>query len=57
MVHERSTLTADEESNTVLQRHLLIDDQGMKSIKIDVFKSGIEKTLKAIKFHQFDLQG
>ncbi len=51
---ERSVLSAED--GTVVQRHLLLDHQGMKSFKMDFFKAGIEKTLKAIKFHQFDQQ-
>ena len=34
--------------------HTVFDDQGIKSWKIDSFKMSVERTLKAMKYAQFD---
>ncbi len=52
-VYEKSSFQATDDGNT-LQNHYLIDDQGMKTLKFDQFKIGVEKILKAIKFSQFE---
>lgn len=54
-VYEKSVLEATDDEKT-LQNHYLYDHQGMKTMKFDKFKLGVEKVLKAIKFSQFDQQ-
>ena len=50
---ERGVLEAQEGDST-LHNHFVFDHQGIKTWKIEFFKLGVEKVLKAIKFAQFD---
>lgn len=52
LLFERGTLHA--EGDTVVQDHLVFEDQGIKSMKVDFFKKGVEAVLKAILFAKFD---
>ncbi len=53
-VYERGTLQA--EGNGVTHTHDLIEHQGIKSVKVEMFKTNVEKVLKAIRFLQYDQQ-
>lgn len=50
---ERGVLEGQEGDST-LHNHFVFDHQGIKTWKIEFFKLGVEKVLKAIKFAQFD---
>ena len=54
-VFERGTLKAEGE-DAVSHTHDLLDHQGVKTLKIDHFKTNVEKILKAVKFAQFEQQ-
>jgi hypothetical protein len=53
-IFERGTLKAL--GDNVEHNHFVFDHQGIKSWKVEFFKNGVEKILKAIKFSQFDKQ-
>ena len=38
----------------MIHDHEVFETQGIKSLKIDYFKLGVEKIVKAIKFAQFE---
>lgn len=50
---ERGTIQENAEGQ-VVHNHLVFETQGIKSFKIDFFKLGVEKIIKAIKFSQFE---
>ncbi len=49
---ERGTIAGDESSS--VHNHSIFDHQGVKTMKVDFFKNGVERVLKAIRFAQFD---
>lgn len=51
---ERGVFQATEEGDQTVQNHFIIDHQSSKTLKIDLFKIGVEKVIKAIKFAQFE---
>jgi hypothetical protein len=51
---ERGVIEA-QEGNTI-HNHFVFDHQGIKTWKVEFFKLGVEKVLKAIKFSQFEQQ-
>jgi hypothetical protein len=51
---ERGTLNGTVGADGVLHNHLVFDHQGIKTMKVEFFKKGVEKILKAIKFAEFD---
>lgn len=51
---ERGVLQAQDGS--VQHNHFVFDHQGIKTWKVEFFKLGVEKILKAIKFSEFDKQ-
>ena len=53
-VYERGTIQADGEG--AQHTHDLIEHQGVKTLKVELFKTNVERVLKAIKFIQFDQQ-
>jgi hypothetical protein len=52
---ERGVIEAQEGNNTI-HNHFVFDHQGIKTWKVEFFKLGVEKVLKAIKFSQFEQQ-
>ena len=50
---ERGTIKAEGE-NASIHNHLVFQHQGIKTLKVEFFKSGVEKVLKAIKFAQYE---
>jgi hypothetical protein len=54
-VFERGTLQALGD-NAVQHTHDLIEHQGVKTLKVEYFKTNVEKVIKAIKFAQFASQ-
>lgn len=54
-LYERGVLEGQEGEST-LHNHFVFDHQGIKTWKVEFFKLGVEKVLKAIKFAQFDQQ-
>ena len=52
---ERGVIEGQEGDHT-LHNHFVFDHQGIKTWKVEFFKLGVEKVLKAIKFSQFEQQ-
>ena len=52
---ERGVLQGQEGESTV-HNHFVFDHQGIKTWKVEFFKLGVEKVIKAVKFAQFDQQ-
>ena len=52
---ERGVIQA-QEGDATLHNHFVFDHQGIKTWKVEFFKLGVQKVLKAIKFAQFDQQ-
>ena len=52
---ERGVIEA-QEGEATLHNHFVFDHQGIKTWKVEFFKLGVEKILKAVKFAQFDQQ-
>jgi hypothetical protein len=53
-LYERSTLS--EDGSNVLHKHLVFDDQGIKSLKLSAFNLGVNRLLKTIRFTQFEAE-
>ena len=53
-IFERGTLSPAD--NNTLFNHNVFDDNGMKSLKIEYVKLGIEKVLKALKFADWEAE-
>lgn len=53
---ERGVITSENDGASAQHNHFVYDSQGIKTLKIDFFKNGVEKVIKAIKFAQFDAQ-
>lgn len=51
---ERGVISGEGESS--LHKHFVFDHQGIKTWKVDFFKTGVTNVLKAVKFAQFDQQ-
>ncbi len=52
---ERGVIQGGEGDQSV-HNHLVFDHQGIKTWKVEFFKMGVEKIIKAIKFAQFEKQ-
>ena len=52
-LYERGVLEASGEAQ-VQHNHFVYEHQGIKSWKVEFFKNGVERVIKAIKFAQFD---
>ena len=53
---ERGVLNGVEGNGTI-HNHFVYDHQGIKTLKVEFFKKGVEKILKAIKFAEFEKGG
>lgn len=51
---ERGVILA--QNGSTLHNHYIFDHQGVKTLKIEAFKVGIQRVLKTIKFAEFDKQ-
>jgi|LauGreDrversion4_2_1035121.scaffolds.fasta_scaffold457979_2 hypothetical protein len=52
---ERGVIEGQSGDNT-LHNHFVFDHQGIKTWKVEFFKLGVEKIIKAVKFAQFEQQ-
>lgn len=53
-VKEAATLQPTQDGKETSHEHIVYDDQGIKSVKIDQFRMNVERTLKALRFAQFE---
>ena len=51
---ERGVIIA--ENGSTLHNHFIFDHQGVKTMKVESFKMGIQRVLKTIKFAEFEKQ-
>ena len=51
---ERGVILA--ENRSTLHNHFVFDHQGIKTMKVEAFKIGIQRVLKTIKFAEFEKQ-
>jgi hypothetical protein len=51
---ERGVILA--ENGSTLHNHFIFDHQGIKTMKVEAFKIGIQRVLKTIKFAEFEKQ-
>ena len=51
---ERGVILAENGSS--LHNHYIFDHQGVKTMKVESFKMGIQRVLKTIKFAEFEKQ-
>jgi hypothetical protein len=52
---ERGTIEPQGDDRAI-HRHFVFEHQGIKTWKVEMFKKGVEKVLKAAKFNQFEQQ-
>lgn len=55
-VFERGVIESQEEGAKALHNHFIYDHQGIKTWKVDFFKNGVERLIKAIKFAEYEKQ-